>query len=378
VWNGSSFTATNTGISASTLPWGHVADVDGDGLDDLVNVAIVGSTWASGLELTVRRNTTTGGSLSFAAAAHRELTDDLSYLSKIPDGGTIECPTCGVNHQTSFHARLELAKDADSMSALVVELNAQFDRNRTEEAKLRSALSEIGKSLSGLDVLAETSKARLKLDDVLGAHSKKTIDKAFSRVSGKLHDELSKLHELDDDLMETVKQFEDKERVKRVREYYSNQLGYLSETLHIPGHERVDHTKIGSRPASGGSSGPRAVLAVHIAMLASNVEHGDTVRFPFVVDTPQQSGQDEANLHRMIDSIMRFAGQDHTVILAVERLPENTDVTDFTVIRFEEKGALLRTEEFEEVSRRLASNYQMLKDAVEEEGSESAEAETEF
>ncbi|MEO6080370.1 MAG: SpvB/TcaC N-terminal domain-containing protein, partial [Steroidobacteraceae bacterium] len=75
-WNGSSFTSTNTGISwlGSTGLSGQfvVADVDGDGLDDLVSV--------TGLQLTVRRNTSTGGSLSFASPIHLEM-DMSSYSS---------------------------------------------------------------------------------------------------------------------------------------------------------------------------------------------------------------------------------------------------------------------------------------------------------
>lgn len=301
--------------------------------------------------------------LQLASGAHRELVADLSYLSDIPDGSHIECPTCGTKHTTSFHARLELAKDSDSMSALVVELNKRLEKNREEEMGFRRELREVEKSLSSLDQLVEERKARLKLDDVLAAHSKKTIDKAFTRVTSKLHEDLESLQSKYDALTETVKLYEDRERSARVREYYASQLRHLSDRLHIPSDERVDETKIGARPNSGGSSGPRAVLAVHLAMLAANVEYGDTARFPFVVDTPQQSGQDESNLKGMIVAIKDYAGSEHPVILAVERLPENTDISDFQVTRLEEKQRLLRESEFEQVADRLRSMVRTLKDA---------------
>jgi RHS repeat-associated protein len=69
-WNGSSFSATNTGLGAGTDV--VVADVDADGLDDLSYVdtpgtQFIGRYYYPTLSLSVWRNTTTSGSLSFAA-----------------------------------------------------------------------------------------------------------------------------------------------------------------------------------------------------------------------------------------------------------------------------------------------------------------------
>ncbi|MEO6080914.1 MAG: SpvB/TcaC N-terminal domain-containing protein [Steroidobacteraceae bacterium] len=60
-WNGSYFTDTNTGISASTIDSRLVVDFNGDGLDDLVSLASFES-------LRVSRNTSIGSSLSFASS----------------------------------------------------------------------------------------------------------------------------------------------------------------------------------------------------------------------------------------------------------------------------------------------------------------------
>jgi hypothetical protein len=303
--------------------------------------------------------------IKLAVGSHRELIHDLKYLSNIPDSTNIECPTCGTLHQSSFHARLTLANDADSMAALVIELNKRLETTRRKESEVRQNLGKIEKEIAIFQEISQEKKARLKLSEVLESHSKRTLDRVFLQVSESLTKDVSKLQEGVDKLEEAVKRFEDRKRLEDVSKYYAAKLRNLSDALNIPQEERVDETKLGSRPKSGGSSGPRAILAVHLAMLTSNVEYGDTVRFPFVVDTPQQSGQDEENLRRMIKVMEGQASSHHQLILAIERLPTDTDISGFNVIALEEKQRLLRKEEFPNAVASLAGMVRELKARVE-------------
>jgi len=88
------------------------------------------------------------------------------------------------------------------------------------------------------------------------------------------------------------------------------------------------------------------VLALHLALIDTNVEHGDTPLFPFVMDTPQQSGQDAANLKNMIQTAAAAAGQHHQLLFAIETLPDGTDISGFNVIDFQEPQGALRESDF--------------------------------
>jgi len=306
--------------------------------------------------------------LELVKNAQRELVGDLQFLSGYSDGSNIECPTCGTMHGTSFHARLALGSDAEAMAGLAQDLSKQNENIRSREASIRKQLKEIEGEIRDFDVLSNEKRGRLKLDDVIASHSKKTLDRAFFQVADVLERELVILQSKYNELNEQVKRFEDRERLQTVSEYYSAKLRSLSDFLNIPPDERVDETKLGSRPDSGGSSGPRAILAIHLAMLASNVEFGDTVCLPFVVDTPQQSGQDENNLRKMIEAIERYAAPEHQIILALERLPENANVSDFFVINLEGKNSLLNKESFPLAFEALKDRVQLLReysDAIE-------------
>jgi RHS repeat-associated protein len=69
-WNGSSFTGASTGIAYDTATYGYqLADVDGDGLPDLIDLDVVYNsiTKTSGGTVYTRLNTSTGSTVSFSS-----------------------------------------------------------------------------------------------------------------------------------------------------------------------------------------------------------------------------------------------------------------------------------------------------------------------
>jgi hypothetical protein len=106
------------------------------------------------------------------------------------------------------------------------------------------------------------------------------------------------------------------------------------------------------------------MLAVHLAMLATNAEWGDYPLFPFVVDTPQQSGQDDPNLTKMVEILGRTAGVHHQVILAAERLPESTELGDFDTVGLTQKRAILSKASFDEALARLQGPLAALRESL--------------
>lgn len=81
--------------------------------------------------------------LKLATAAQHDLGGDFEYLSAVPDDSKIECPTCGVLHTTSFHARLSLGQDLEEMNELVAQLSDNLDACRLKESELRQTLRNI-------------------------------------------------------------------------------------------------------------------------------------------------------------------------------------------------------------------------------------------
>lgn len=290
--------------------------------------------------------------LKVALAAYDELKGDFAYLTDLA-GEAIECPTCGTVHENSFHARILLSSDAESLGGLIMELRTQADEIGRKKSNIRASLRVVERSIAELDKLQQERRAKLKLEDVLASQSKRTLDTAFQRVSADLSTALKKLEAEKDKADEEVKKFEDPDRLAQVRKYFSSQVSSLSNLVDVPVDEQISDPKPGARAQSGGSSAPRSMLAVHLAMLATNAEWGDSPLFPFVVDTPQQSGQDDPNLTKMVEILERTAGVHHQVILAAERLPESAKLGAFETVRLAQKKAILSKESFDKAVGRL-------------------------
>lgn len=301
--------------------------------------------------------------LKVALAAYSELKGDFAYLTDRA-GEAIECPTCGTVHENSFHARILLSSDAESLGGLIMELRRQVDDIGSKEASIRASLRSVERGIAELDKLQQERRAKLKFEEVLASQSKKTLDTAFQRVSGDLSGALKKLEAEKARADEQVKKFEDPDRLTAVRQYFSSQVLSLSNLVDVPIDEQIGDPKPGARAQSGGSSAPRSMLAVHLSMLATNAEWGDSPLFPFVVDTPQQSGQDDPNLTKMVEVLGRAAGVHHQVILAAERLPASTQLGDFDAVRLTQKRAILSKDVFDEAVARLQGPLMALRESL--------------
>lgn len=106
------------------------------------------------------------------------------------------------------------------------------------------------------------------------------------------------------------------------------------------------------------------MLAVHLAMLATNAEWGDSPLFPFVVDTIQQSGQYDPNLTKMIEVLGKSAGVHHQVVLAAERLPHGVKMGEFHTMTLTEKKASLSKAAFVEAIERLQAPLVVLRESL--------------
>jgi hypothetical protein len=301
--------------------------------------------------------------LQLARAAQKELMADISYLAEMPSK-TLECPTCGTMHEKSFHARLELAQDSESTAELAAELSRKWVSVKEDESRIRGDMRKMDIALTELDSIGQERKTRLRLDEVLASHSKKTLDVAFRRVSDDVNEFLSSLTSKEADLAAQVHKFKDKIRQDEIREYFASQVASLSNALNVPTQEQLRGTKPGGRAQAGGSGAPRSILAIHLALLRANARYGDTAMFPFVVDTPQQSGQDFDNLKRMIEIAGESAGQDHQVVLAVETLPMKVSVDAFNIIEFDRKYRALDRESYKDVVSRLQEPLSLMRESI--------------
>lgn len=285
--------------------------------------------------------------LNMALASERELVEDQAFLADYSDNEPLVCPTCAHVHTATFYARQVLATDAHEIHELVVRLQAARDKLRTDEAILQTKLNAVAARLRSLNESLAVQRNGRPVADVVVAKSLSILKEAYDVTRRDLAAELDLTAEELEEYDRKLADLTDKDREKRIKVYFKEKLISFADRLDIDKAEIASKVTIGTRsPSASGSYAPRAVLAVHLALLSTHEEYGNGPTFPFIVDTPQQSGQDPKSLGRMLDTILNgfLTGQ---TMVATESIPDSwTPPPDCNILEFGNKRHLLQEDEF--------------------------------
>lgn len=285
--------------------------------------------------------------LHMAIASERELVDDQVFLAGYKDNAPLACPTCSHVHTATFYARQVLAEDTHDIHEVVIRLQSQLDKLNANEVALQASLNSVAVRLRTLNESLNVKREGRPLADIIVAKSLSTLKHAYDLTRRDLAAEIDALAEKKKGLDDELAALTDKGREKRVKEHFSEELISFADNLDINKAEIASKVKIGSRsPGASGSNAPRAVLAMHLALLSTHKQFGDGPTFPLIVDTPQQSGQDPASLGRMLNAILGNSTSGQTMV-ATESIPHGWQApSGCNVLKFEDKRHLLREEEF--------------------------------
>jgi len=270
---------------------------------------------------------------------------DAEYLREEPHE-VLVCPTCHAEHGKTFMDILKYTEDARVLRTLVAQLREDDSKAVGVFEKSKSNLRDLDDKYSRVSAVLETRRGDLKLGDVIQSMGAETALTAFeaelAELKSKIDRLLSEIETLQAKLDELTSTKRSKAILKLFRESYQDALA----ALNMPPVD-MKRMKLTSRPDISGSGGPRSVLAYYSALWRTSLgEHGD-FSVPVIIDSPQQQGQDAANLPIMIDYIANKLPADMQVILAVET---PTTFKFDKVVELEEPYHLLRAREFGTVS----------------------------
>jgi hypothetical protein len=302
--------------------------------------------------------------LQMVTRSEQDLVEDLAYLTKVSDDGTLACPTCGQEHGVTFRARIDLATDAKDAHQLVLKVREQLERLRGHEAKLRVKLNQVTGRMEQFRSSMEHYRGDTSVSDVVIAKSLDTIAVAYGNTRRELKHHIDELDENKQALEEELAKLTDENRVKEVRKSFREAIKSHADRLDIAAAE-IKGIKIGARPAmAAGSSGPRIYLAMHMALLEINAKYGTGPHFPFIIDTPRQQGLDDKNTAKLLNAIYDHSAA-HQIFVANESVPQDWQGREkCNIINFDKKRNVLSKSEYRECLVMLAPLVLALQDAV--------------
>jgi predicted nucleic acid-binding Zn-ribbon protein len=283
--------------------------------------------------------------VKMAQEALKTYESDASFLRAEPHE-TLVCPTCGAEHQKTFMDMLTYAEDARVLRELMVRL--QGDAHKAAEAygKTRERLRELDQHYNRVSQILETRRGDLKFDDVVKSLGAEVAFEAFEdeveALKSQIDARLSEIESLEAKLSELTS----RERSNQILTLFRDSYAAARHALNLPPID-TKNLRLTSRPDVSGSGGPRSILAYYSALWRASLgEHG-SFSVPLVIDSPQQQGQDEVNLPKMIEYVAKYLPEGSQVLLGIEAITaEEFD----HVIELNDPYQLLREEEYEEVN----------------------------
>ncbi|WP_143750592.1 hypothetical protein [Mesorhizobium sp. WSM4312] len=278
--------------------------------------------------------------------ALNEMRGEFELASSLPH--QVECPTCGHEYQNSLAERFALIEDEGVLSKALTEVQSKLERLVEKERAERGNLETIGASLARVQKILETQKQSLSLNDVLVAAGKTEAAKLL-RVS--LNEKIVAAdgsRNRTESLRASMNEFTDRTRTSEIRKFYRTRLSMYSQELDVHLDE-PEKQSIVSINVARGSEGPRALLAYYYAFLHTKIEFTTSVRFPLVIDSPNQQGQDKIHLPQMVKFIFDHVPDDAQTIVATEDA-SGLEFEGVAIATYgEAKRQILREKEFDRV-----------------------------
>lgn len=272
--------------------------------------------------------------------------DKDTAFAKSNSVGDLVCPTCGAEHSHSFLDYFAYAEDA----RVLRELALRLESDATEAAKrVESARSDLALLSGHYEAIAETLQVRrgdLEFGQVVLSMGAERAFGAFAEEEAAMEATIRELMLAVEALDKRVRELTSRKRSREILGAFRTYYRAARVALNLPPIE-MSTTRLTSRPNISGSGGPRAVLAYYAALWRLCLRGDTDFSVPVIIDSPNQQGQDEVNLPKVIRFIAQDLPSDIQMIVALET---DTDYPFDNVVRLHEQYRLLREEDYQDLN----------------------------
>jgi len=254
--------------------------------------------------------------INMANEALKAYEGDAKYLRSEPQEKLV-CPVCNAEHAESFFDLLTYAEDARSLRDITVRLHGDA---RLIEVKLKKTVSEIAE-LDGqyrkIVQILDTRRGDLQFRQVVESLGAEQAFQAFSEEREILEREISTHSSEVERHTSKMTELTDRKRSASIQKKFREAFASALFKLNMPPSEKKRPT-LRSRPSISGSGGPRSILAYYAAIWGVCCGETGSFLIPLVIDSPNQQGQDDINLPKVIEFVSTEMPKNTQLILGSE------------------------------------------------------------
>lgn len=245
-----------------------------------------------------------------------ETKKDIEYAMTQED--ELICPFCGTIYSNGINEQLNITSDYAHCENLIAELKSSISVATKELEELKNKYNDVSVEIQSIEQKVQNTQELLSYSSFYKSKGQFEIYESCKRqldvLQGEINSCVSKIAITD----EKINEKKSKERSKDIREDIERYCRTLADTINVPKTfiKLRDFVQVINRT---GSETPRLVYMYQSALYLYNLERAYSPFNFYVVDTPNQQGQDTENLGSIFKSLELFLSDEGQVIVGTER-----------------------------------------------------------
>lgn len=245
-----------------------------------------------------------------------ETKKDIEYAMTQED--ELICPFCGTIYSNGINEQLNITSDYAHCENLIAELKSSISVATKELEELKNKYNDVSVEIQSIEQKVQNTQELLSYSSFYKCKGQFEIYESCKRqldvLQGEINSCVSKIAITD----EKINEKKSKERSKDIREDIERYCRTLADAINVPKTfiKLRDFVQVINRT---GSETPRLVYMYQSALYLYNLERAYSPFNFYVVDTPNQQGQDTENLGSIFKSLELFLSDEGQVIVGTER-----------------------------------------------------------
>lgn len=228
------------------------------------------------------------------------------------------CPTCGAVYSNGLTEQMGISSDYAHCEKLKVELTEKIFATSSRLIGLKTKYTQISNELQSVEQKIQKSQELLSYSSYYRNKGQYEIYETCKQQLDILQQEIDSIIFKIAKLDESMNEMKSEKRAKEIRNKIEAYCRTLADTINIPDTfiglrdfvQKIDHT---------GSETPRLVYMYQSALYLYNLDRANSPFNFFVIDTPNQQGQDSDNLAGIFNALELIMSNKGQVIVGSER-----------------------------------------------------------
>lgn len=245
-----------------------------------------------------------------------ETKKDIEYAMSQDD--ELVCPICGTIYTNGLDEQLNITSDYAHCEKLIEELKNSISVSAKKLEEFKEKCSATSLEIRSIEQKIQNSQEFIYYSSFYKNKGQYEIYESCKRqldiLEGEIDSYISNIAMID----EKINKKKSKERSKAIREDIESYCRILADAINLP-KTFIQLRDFVQRINRTGSETPRLVYMYQSALYLYNLNRAHSPFNFYVVDTPNQQGQDTENLESIFKSLELFLSDEGQVIVGTER-----------------------------------------------------------